>query len=62
VHLDVKYLPQMPDEDKRRYLFVAIGDEKIRCDTSDATKGSVKWREVAKNSVMARDCGVIHRL
>jgi transposase InsO family protein len=24
VHLDVKYLPQMPDEDKRRYLFVAI--------------------------------------
>ncbi len=24
VHLDVKYLPQMPDEDRRRYLFVAI--------------------------------------
>ena len=24
VHLDVKYLPQMPDENKRRYLFVAI--------------------------------------
>ena len=24
VHVDVKYLPQMPDEDKRTYLFVAI--------------------------------------
>ncbi len=24
VHIDVKYLPQMPDEPKRRYLFVAI--------------------------------------
>lgn len=24
VHVDVKYLPQMPDEDARRYLFVAI--------------------------------------
>ena len=23
-HVDVKYLPQMPDEDSRRYLFVAI--------------------------------------
>ena len=24
IHIDVKYLPQMPDEKKRRYLFVAI--------------------------------------
>jgi len=24
VHVDVKYLPQMPDEEQRRYLFVAI--------------------------------------
>jgi transposase InsO family protein len=24
VHIDVKYLPQMPDETARRYLFVAI--------------------------------------
>ena len=24
VHIDVKYLPQMPDETQRRYLFVAI--------------------------------------
>lgn len=24
VHIDIKYLPQMPDESKRRYLFVAI--------------------------------------
>ncbi len=24
VHIDVKYLPQMPDESQRRYLFVAI--------------------------------------
>ena len=24
VHVDVKYLPQMPDEDQRRYLFAAI--------------------------------------
>lgn len=24
VHIDIKYLPQMPDEDQRRYLFVAI--------------------------------------
>lgn len=24
VHIDVKYLPQMPDESRRRYLFVAI--------------------------------------
>src|SRR5512139_238795 len=24
LHIDVKYLPQMPDETKRRYLFVAI--------------------------------------
>ena len=24
VHIDVKYLPQMQDETKRRYLFVAI--------------------------------------
>jgi transposase InsO family protein len=24
IHIDIKYLPQMPDETKRRYLFVAI--------------------------------------
>lgn len=24
MHVDVKYLPQMPDETQRRYLFVAI--------------------------------------
>lgn len=24
VHVDIKYLPQMPDEKARRYLFVAI--------------------------------------
>ena len=24
VHMDIKYLPQMPDETQRRYLFVAI--------------------------------------
>ena len=24
VHIDIKYLPQMPDETSRRYLFVAI--------------------------------------
>lgn len=24
IHIDVKYLPQMADEDRRRYLFVAI--------------------------------------
>ena len=24
VHIDIKYLPQMPDETQRRYLFVAI--------------------------------------
>ena len=24
MHVDVKYLPQMQDEDKRRYVFVAI--------------------------------------
>ncbi|BAC08272.1 tll0721 [Thermosynechococcus vestitus BP-1] len=24
IHIDVKYLPQMPDEEQRRYLFVAI--------------------------------------
>lgn len=24
VHIDIKYLPQMPDEDSRRYLYVAI--------------------------------------
>lgn len=29
VHVDVKYLPQMPDEERRRYLFVAI-DRAIR--------------------------------
>jgi len=24
LHMDIKYLPQMPDESERRYLFVAI--------------------------------------
>ncbi|MCF4117468.1 IS481 family transposase, partial [Rhodovulum sulfidophilum] len=24
LHIDIKYLPQMADEDRRRYLFVAI--------------------------------------
>lgn len=24
IHIDIKYLPQMPDEDERKYLFVAI--------------------------------------
>ena len=24
VHVDIKYLPQMPDEASRRYLFVAV--------------------------------------
>lgn len=24
IHIDIKYLPQMPDETTRRYLFVAI--------------------------------------
>lgn len=24
MHIDIKYLPQMPDEDHRQYLFAAI--------------------------------------
>jgi hypothetical protein len=24
IHIDIKYLPRMPDETSRRYLFVAI--------------------------------------
>jgi transposase InsO family protein len=30
IHIDIKYLPQMPDEKARRYLFVAI-DRTTRC-------------------------------
>ena len=28
LHMDIKYLPQMPDETRRRYLFVAIKTDK----------------------------------
>ena len=45
LHMDVKYLPQMADETKRRYLFVAI-DRATRwvyvCVKSDKTAASAK--------------------
>ena len=53
VHIDIKYLPQMPDEASRRYLFVAIDRAtrwvviRIYKDQSDAS--SVDFlRRVAK--------------
>jgi DNA-binding transcriptional regulator YiaG len=35
LHLDIKYLPQMPDESARRYLFVAI--DRLRAGSSCAS-------------------------
>lgn len=50
VHIDIKYLPQMPDEDQRRYLFVAI-DRATRWvflhlypDQSEASSCDFLWR------------------
>jgi len=38
VHVDIKYLPQMPDETSRRYLFVASTAPRAGCScTSMAT-------------------------
>ena len=47
IHIDIKYLPQMPDETSRRYLFVAIDRAtrwvfmQIYCDMTD--KSSVNF-------------------
>jgi transposase-like protein len=38
IHIDVKYLPQMPDETSRRYLFVAI-DKKSKSRHSNEPPG-----------------------
>ena len=54
VHVDVKYLPQMPDEDHRQYLFAAI-DRATRWvyvellqDKSDASAGGFLTRLIDK--------------
>ena len=50
VHIDIKYLPQMPDEDLRRYLFVAIDRAtrwvfvRIYADQSEASSCDFLWR------------------
>ena len=50
VHMDIKYLPQMPDEAARRYLFVAIDRAtrwvfmRIYADQSDASSVSFLQR------------------
>lgn len=53
VHIDIKYLPQMPDEAQRRYLFVAI-DRALRAGdrsspgagtTANRSAGGLRLRE-----------------
>lgn len=50
VHVDIKYLPQMPDETQRRYLFVAIDRAtrwvfvRIYADQSEASSCDFLWR------------------
>lgn len=50
VHIDIKYLPQMPDESQRRYLFVAIDRAtrwvfvRIYADQSEASSCDFLWR------------------
>ena len=50
VHVDIKYLPQMPDERQRRYLFVAIDRAtrwvyvKIYADQSEASSCDFLWQ------------------
>lgn len=50
VHVDIKYLPEMPDERRRRYLFVAIGRAtrwvyvKIYADQSEASSCDFLWQ------------------
>jgi len=50
VHVDIKYLPQMPDETHRRYLFVAIDRAtrwvfvRIYADQSQASSCDFLWR------------------
>ena len=50
VHIDIKYLPQMPDETARRYLFVAIDRAtrwvfvRIYADQSEASSCDFLWR------------------
>ena len=50
VHVDIKYLPQMPDEAQRRYLFVAIDRATrwvfvhIYADQSEASSCDFLWR------------------
>lgn len=50
VHIDIKYLPQMPDETQRRYLFVAIDRAtrwvfvRIYADQSEASSCDFLWR------------------
>ena len=51
VHVDVKYLPQMPDQDQRRYLFAAIGR---------ATRGV--YVEILKDKSATAASGFLKRL
>jgi transposase InsO family protein len=51
LHIDVKYLPQMADEDRRRYLFVAI-DRATRLGSSCA---SVRRGRGQRPEVASRD-------
>jgi transposase InsO family protein len=50
VHVDIKYLPQMPDESSRRYLFVAIDRATrwvfmhIYADQTEASSCDFLWR------------------
>ncbi len=50
VHVDIKYLPQMPDESQRRYLFVAIDRAtrwvfvRLYADQGEASSCDFLWR------------------
>ena len=45
LHVDIKYLPQMPDETQRRYLFVAI-DRATRRARGDAVRAADYYRTI----------------
>ena len=54
MHVYVKYLPQMPDETQRRYLFVAI--DRLR-----ATCASTRTSPRPAEPTSCADCGASYR-
>lgn len=61
VHIDIKHLPQMPDEEQKRYLYVRHAVGLSRGQTKPVSEGSAGVHEAGVGEVSFHEPDGTHR-